>query len=145
MGLAWAPNLLRMTELRSYRTPFAALRDPPRVPRARRGRLEALVHVLKAGGIITAACTVSAGSCGLVAGGWQGVVVAAGLFSAMGLLGMAIAAGVAVLVDSTRAVQATLTGPVVRSEVLERGAGQLSVSGLDGALAELPRDKGSDF
>lgn len=126
---------------RSFQTPIAALRPMP-PSRARPTRFPAIRTVLKAGSIITLLTVGTAGSCGLVAGGWHGIAFATLFFSAMGVLGMVVGLLVAVAVDGSRVVREGFSAPpVVRTEILERGAGQLAMSlPSDGTLghAEAP-------
>ena len=79
-----------------------------------------------------------------MAGGWHGIVFATLLFTAMGLLGMGIATVVAAILDGSRAVREGIErAPVVRSEVLEHGAGQLSEAGSEGALGHAAEPGGA--
>ena len=125
-----------MSETTGPKTPFAKLRESP-PGSARPTRMPAIRSVLQVGLLVTFFSTLSAGSCGLVAGGMHGLAFAAAFFAAMGILGMALSLPVAVALDGTRAVRKGFA-PIVRTEILERGAGQLAVFRRSGGALAVP-------
>lgn len=123
-----------------YRTPFAEPRPVPPGPARRPTYFPVLRTVSRAGAIITLLSVMSGAGCGLVSGGMHGLVFATALFSAIGFVGMSVAAGVAAALDGTRIARAAMgPGPILASGVLEHGIGQVSLNPTtgreDGALA----------
>lgn len=89
-------------------------------------RFQAIRNVVRAGFVISGLSTVTAGGCGLVAGGMHGLLVAIALFTGMGVLGMMVATLAAVVYDASSAVKDGWEGRTVESKIVERGGGQLS-------------------